>query len=265
MAVADVGGTKINYIDTGGDGTPVVLLHAFPLNAGQWSQQIDALSDRFRFIAPDLKGFGGSDAPDDEGAYTMDSYADEVKGVLDAAGVDKAVVVGLSMGGYIALALWRRHPDVFAGLVLADSRAEADPPEGIEKRTNQQGQVREQGTAGLIEGLAGALLGETTRTNKPDVVENTKNLMDNPPAGFVGALEAMKGRPDSTENLASINVPTQVIVGENDGVTPPDASRKLHEHIGGSTLVVLPDAGHLSNLEAPDAFNGALGEFLGDL
>lgn len=265
MPVADVNGTKLNYIDTGGDGTPVVLLHAFPLNSGQWRQQIDALSDNYRLIAPDLKGFGESDAPEDESGYTMDGYADEVKALLDSIGVDKAVIVGLSMGGYIALALWRRSPDLFSALVLADSRAEADPPEGIEKRSNQQQQVRDQGTAGLIDVLAGALLGEETTGGKPDVIATTRSLMDNPPAGFIGALEAMKGRPDSTDDLAGINVPTLVIVGEDDKVTPPEASRKLHEHIGGSKLVVLPGSGHLSNLEVPDAFNGALSEFLGDL
>jgi pimeloyl-ACP methyl ester carboxylesterase len=195
----------------------------------------------------------------------MDSYADDAAAVLDELGIDKAVLVGLSIGGYIAFAFLRRHADRVSALVLADTKAEADPPEGKEKRTNQQAQVRSEGTATLIEGLTGALLAEPTREKKPDVVETVKKLMDNPPAGFVGALEAMKNRPDSSAELSSIGVPTLVIVGENDGVTPPDAARKLHEHIGGSRLVVIPEAGHLSNLEAPEAFTGALAEFLGSL
>ena len=262
MPTASVNGIDISYKDTGGSGTPVLLLHAFPLNSDMWEPQLESLGDRFRFIAPDLKGFGGSSAPEDRSAYTMDSYADEAAGLLDELGIDKATIAGLSMGGYIALAFVRRHGDKVAGLVLADSRAEADPPEGIKKRSGQQDLVENEGTAGLIEALTGALLAEPTREKKPEVVERARALMDNPAAGFIGALEAMKGRPDSTGDLAGISVPTLIIVGENDGVTPPDASRTMHEHISGSRLVVIPEAGHLSNIEAPEAFNGALAEFL---
>ncbi len=265
MPTATANGIKINYTDTGGDGTPVVLLHAFPFNAAMWTPQIEALGDRFRFIAPDLKGFGDSDAPETESDYSMDAYADELRAFVDDIGVERFVLTGLSMGGYIALTYMRKYADNVAGLVLADTRAEADAPEGIEKRTNQQKQVSNDGTSGLIEALTGALLSETTRTNKPDVVKSVQAAMDNPAAGFIGALEAMKNRIDSTESLAKINVPTLVIVGENDAITPPEAARKLHEHIGGSQLVVIPDAGHISNMETPEAFNGALAEFLGRL
>jgi pimeloyl-ACP methyl ester carboxylesterase len=253
---------KLNYQDSGGDGPAVLLLHAFPLNAGMWDEQFATLGDRYRVIAPDLKGFGGSDAPGDRSQYTMDSYADELAALLDSLGVNKAVVAGLSMGGYVAFAFLRRHKDKVAALVLADTRAEADPPEGVEKRSGQQKMIESEGTAGLISALPGALLGSTTNESRPEVVERAKKLMDNPPEGFIGALEAMKIRPDSTSDLSGIDVPTLVIVGEQDGVTPPDAARKIHEHVGGSTLVVLPDAGHLSNLEVPDAFNRALEEFL---
>ena len=265
MPSASANGITMNYTDTGGSGTPVVLLHAFPFNSAMWAPQIESLGDRFRFIAPDLKGFGDTEAPEGEAGYSMDSYADEVKALVDAIGLDRFVLAGLSMGGYIALAYMRKYADGVIGLVLADSRAEADPPEGKEKRSNQQKQVLQDGTAGLIEGLTGALLAESTRANKPDVVKNVQAAMENPAAGFIGALEAMKNRIDSTEGLAKIDVPTLVLVGENDAITPPDAARKLHEHIGGSQLVVVPDAGHISNMEAPEAFNGALGEFLNRL
>lgn len=256
----------VHFTDPGGSGPAVVLLHAFPLNSKQWEGQIESLSDRFRFIAPDLQGFGGSTAPDDESTYSMDSYADDVAAILDELGLDEVVLTGLSMGGYISFAFLRRHRDRVSALVLADTKADADPPEAKEKRSTQQAQVRTDGTAGLIEGLSGALLGEPTRNKKPDVVEATKKLMaENPPAGFIGALEAMKNRPDSNGELASIAVPTLVIVGENDGVTPVAASEALNAGIPGSKLVVIPEAGHLSNLEAPEAFNGALAEFLGGL
>ncbi|MGI8775649.1 MAG: alpha/beta fold hydrolase [Actinomycetota bacterium] len=265
MPQANVNGTTVSYTDSGGEGTPVLLLHAFPMNSGMWEPQIDALGDRFRLIAPDLLGFGGSDAPEDRSRYSMDAYADQLAGLLDELGVDRVVLTGLSMGGYIGFSFLRRHGQRVSALVLADTRAEADPPEGIEKRTGQQKQVESEGTGGLIEALPGALLGATTRETKLDVVDRARKLMDNPPAGFVGALEAIKNRVDSSDDAAKVDVPTLVIVGEEDGITPPEAARRLHELIGGSKLVVIPEAGHLSNIEAPEAFNGALAEFLNSL
>lgn len=265
MPSVTIDSRRIEYLDTGGAGRPVLLVHAFPLNSRMWEPQLESLGDRWRFIAPDLMGFGGSDAPADASQYSVDSFAGDLRGVLDELGVDDVVLVGLSLGGYVALAFLRLHKDLVSALVLADTRAEADAPEVIEKRTTQQGLVGEQGPGALTEGLTGALLGEPTRNKKPDVVAQVRGLMENPAAGYIGALEAMKGRPDSTPDLASINVPTLVVVGENDTITPPELSRKMHEHIGGSRLVVIPEAGHLSNLEAPEAFNGALAEFLGAL
>ena len=265
MPTVTTNGIKMSYIDTGGSGTPVLLVHGFPLNVRMWRPQIDALGERWRLIAPDLKGAGDSEGPDDDAAYTMDSYADELKGLLDELGIDKVVLVGLSMGGYVAFAFLRKYPDAVGGLVLADTRAEADPPEGVEKRSKQQEQVRSEGTAGLVEALTGALLSDYTKQNRPDVVTAVKDAMDNHARSFTGELEAMKARPDSTDDLTKIDVPALIIVGEDDGVTPPDASRKMHEHISGSRLVVVPNAGHLSNLESPDEFNGALADFLGTL
>lgn len=265
MPEITVAGSKLTYTDTGGSGTPVLALHAFPLSSAMWEPQIEALSDRFRFIAPDLTGFGGSDAPEGRDAYSMGKWAGEIEGLLAELGLDRVVLLGLSMGGYLSFELLRRMPERFSALVLADTKSEADPPEGIEKRTKQQEMVEGGGRDDLIGALTGALLGPATTEKKPDVVEKVRTLMDNPAAGFVGALEAMKGRPDSTDELSRINVPTLIIVGENDGVTPPEAARSMHEHIAGSRLVVIPEAGHLSNLEAPEAFNGALAEFLGSV
>lgn len=262
MPQINVDSASINYLDSAGAGTPVVLIHAFPLNAAMWEAQLDALGDRWRLIAPDLRGFGTSDAPAERDAYSVESYADDLKALLDALQIDRAIIAGLSMGGYVALAFWRAYRHVVSGLVLADTRAEADAPEAIEKRTNQQKAVEEGGPSALTEGLLGALLADATRQKKPDVVATVRKLIDNPAAGYIGALEAMKKRPDSTADLSVIDVPTLIIVGEYDALTPPDLSRKMHEHIGRSRLVVVPEAGHLSNLEAPEAFNGALAEFL---
>jgi 3-oxoadipate enol-lactonase len=262
MPETTAAGVRLNYVDTKGEGMPLLLLHAFPMSARMWEPQLDALGDRWRVIAPDLKGFGASDAPDDRAAYSMESYAAEVEGLLDNVGLETAVIAGLSMGGYIAMALLRRNPRLFRGLVLADTRAEADPPEGVARRTEQQQLVESGRISEVGEMIIGALLSPTSRSARPDVVEKVRSLMDNPPQAYIGALEAMKKRPDSTSDLDSVQVPSLVMVGEDDALTPPDAARTMHERIKGSRLVTLPEAGHLSNLEAPEAFNGALAELL---
>ena len=265
MPTVEKNGVKLNYNDTGGDGAPVLLVHGFPFNSKMWDPQVEALGERYRLIVPDLKGFGASDAPEDRSTYSVDNYADELKAVLDDAGVEQAVVVGLSMGGYVAFAFARRFPEALAGLVLAGTRAEADPPEGLEKRTNQQKQVAAEGPAGLIDAFPGALLSEKTRTERSEVVEQLKAVMDNPPAGFIGGLESMKQRPDSTSGLGNIDVPTLVIVGSDDPLIPPSASESMHQAIGGSEMVTIPGAGHVANLESPEEFTRALDGFLAKL
>lgn len=256
---------RIHYRDTGGDGAPVVLIHGFPLNASLWRPQEEALGDRYRLLLPDLMGFGDSTAPDEPDAYSMDGFARNVLAVLDHAGVNRAVVGGLSMGGYIAFALWRLARARIAGLVLADTRAEGDGDDARAKRTTQQERLRKEGTGPLIEEFPGVLLSEVTRDRKPDVVAAARAAMDNPVAGWIGALEAMKKRPDSTPDLASIDVPVSIVVGEHDPLTPPKVARQMHEAIRGSRLAVVPDAGHFSNLESPAHFSGALAELLAEL
>ena len=265
MPEVTVDGTTLHYVDVGSGGPPVLLLHAFPFHAAMWEPQLEVLADRCRTIAPDLKGFGGSDAPDDVSAYSMASYADEVAGLLSVLELDRVVVVGLSMGGYVAFSLLGRHRPLVAALALADTRADADSDQVLERRTNQQRQVREEGTAPVIDALLETLLAEDTRRSRPEVVDLARRLMDNPPSGFVGALEAMKNRPDASPGLESLDMPTLVLVGDQDKPSPPDVARSMHERIPGSRLAVLEGAGHLTNLEVPDAFNQALLGFLEDL
>jgi 3-oxoadipate enol-lactonase len=201
MPTISVDGTNIHFVDAGRGDPPVLLLHAFPFHSGMWEQQVDALADSRRVIVPDLKGFGRSDAPDDITAYSMTSYAHEIVEILDLLEVERVVVAGLSMGGYIAFTLARGHRDRMAGLVLADTKAEADSPEALERRSAQQRKVAEEGTAPVIEALLDTLLSQHTLESRPDVVERARKLMDNPPAGFRGGLEAIKARPDSTQDL----------------------------------------------------------------
>ena len=268
MPTATLQGTTVHYLDQGSGQPAVVLLHAFPLCARMWQPQIEALASRVRVVAPDLTGFGGSDAPDDPSAYSVDGWADDVARLLDHLGLGRVVVGGQSMGAYVAFAFLRRHRSRLAGLVLADTRPTADPPEVTERRSRQQEQISTGGEAGkaeVVDGLLQTLLCADTHEHRPDVVETARRLMDNPPAGFVGALEAMKRRPDSVADLATVDVPTLVLVGDQDVPSPPDVAETMQEGIPGSELVVVPGAGHLSGLEAPETFNAALLDFVSRL
>jgi len=228
-----------------------------------WAPQVACLAAGHRVVVPDLEGFGKSSAPDDAGAYSMGGYVRQVLGLVEALGLDRVVLGGLSMGGYVAFSLVARHLDVVAALVLADTRAGRDTPEVFQRRTDQQEQVRREGTEALVETLLGGLLAPATLENRPLLVDQVRRIMaSNPPAGFIGGLEAMKGRPDSLPTLGAVKVPTLVLVGEHDAPSPPDVVRVWQQRIPDSELVVVPGAGHLSNMEDPDTFNAALTDFL---
>jgi 3-oxoadipate enol-lactonase len=261
----EVDGVRLHYTDTGSGEPALLLLHAFPLHSGMWAPQIEHLASHRRVIAPDLPGFGASEAPQSMYRYTMTGFADLVAGLLKQLRLTHVVLAGLSMGGYVAFAVMRQHVERVAALVLADTRAGADTHLAFDRRTDQQDQVARIGTTTLIEELLGGLLSDRTRAERLDVVEHVRRLMANSAAGYIGALEAMKHRPDATAELAGIAVPTLVVVGADDSLSPPEVARDMHERIKGSKLAVLPGAGHLSNLEAPDAFNAALGSFLARL
>jgi 3-oxoadipate enol-lactonase len=266
MPTLDLDGRRLHYLDEGG-GEPVLLLvHGFPLSARMWEPQIVAFSDRYRIVAPDLSGFGDSEVPPERSAYSIDAYADQVAGLAGGLGLDRVVLIGLSMGGYIALAVARRHPQILAGLVLADTRAEADSPEVKTRRSDQQVFLgARKDVAPLVDGLLDTLLSQRPAAGQ-EVAERAGALMHAADAnGWIGALEAMKQRPDATSGLAGIAVPTLVVVGEDDSITPPAAAEALAEGIPGARLILVPAAGHLANLENPEAFNQALGDFLAGL
>lgn len=256
-------GLRIAYDDTAPDrgaGTPLVLLHAFPLDRGMWRPQVAALRESARVIAIDLPGFGESPAPAE---FTIDGAADAVAELLGELKVPKAVVCGLSMGGYVALAFSRRHPDRLAGLILADTRAGIDDSQAKAARDKSISTVREQGSAVLFDGMLPKVLTETTRRDRPEVVEFLKSIAGRQKAeGVAAALAAMRDRPDANPGLKDIAVPTLVLVGEADTVTPGLSAANLAAQIRGSKLVNIPGAGHLSNLENPAAFNAAVREFL---
>jgi pimeloyl-ACP methyl ester carboxylesterase len=183
--------------------------------------------------------------------------------VLDALGIARAAVVGISMGGYVGFALWRRHPARVRGLVLADTRAGADSAETRERRRQLIDVARREGSAGVAEQQVTGLLGKTTRAQRPDIVDAVRGMMARTSVeGIVGQLEAMMARPDSTPLLPTIDVPTLVVVGDEDVLTPPSEARVVHAGVRGSRLEILERAGHLSSLERPAAFNVVVAEFV---
>jgi pimeloyl-ACP methyl ester carboxylesterase len=253
---------ELAYEDVG-TGLPLLLLHAFPLDASMWQPQLPVLMSECRCIAPDLRGFGASPIT---GPYSMDQYADDLAGLLDYLQMERAVVAGLSMGGYIALALWRRHPTRIRALVLADTRAGADTVDGAARRAELITVARQSGTAAVAERQMPGLVGKTTRALRPEIGEDVRGLILRANVeGVVGALEAMMSRPDSTALLGTIDVPTMIVVGEEDVLTPPAEACLMHDAIAGSRLETIERAGHLSNMERPAAFNTVLTEFVGGL
>jgi pimeloyl-ACP methyl ester carboxylesterase len=256
-----VNGRGTRYLEAGA-GRPVVLIHAFPLSGDMWRPQLERVPDGWRFLAPDLRGFGAT--PPGPGAPpTMDDYADDIRGFMDALGIEHAVVAGLSMGGYIAFALFRRIPARIDGLILADTRSQADTPEGIKNRRALSARVLAGGASVAASDLLPKLLGSTTERERPQVTAEARRLIEaNETAGIDGAIHALISRPDSTPDLARIACPVLVIVGQEDSITPPSDAEALSRAIVSSELVVVPRAGHLSNLEAPDDFSTAVARFL---
>ena len=257
MKTAMINGIDIAYRDEG-TGSPMLLIHAFPLHSAIWELQIAAFSPHHRVIAPDLRGLGASARG--SGAASLDQHADDLAALLDHLGIENATVVGLSLGGYISFALWRRHRERVAALILADTRAGADSEEGKQGREKNAQLTEEHGPGAIADQMLPKLLSP----NAPAALrEQVRAIIEsNDRAGIAAALRAMAARPDSTLLLATIDVPTLVIVGAEDALTPPSESEAMFNAIPGCRIAVLPGAGHLSNLEAHEAFNAQVAEFL---
>ena len=228
-----------------------------------WEPQIRAIPNGWRLITPDLRGFGGSTEVEPVGAQSIGDYADDVVDLLAELSVERAVIGGCSMGGYAAFALLQSKPELIEALVLADTRATADSPEARANRRSMLALVDREGPQGVAKDMMPKLLGNTTReTNQTAEATVRRLIKQQSPVAIRGAIDRMMHRPDSTALLATIDVPTLVIVGEEDTLTPVAGIERMAQAIKGSKLVKIPGAGHLSNLEQPDAFNHALSAFL---
>ena len=244
-----------------GAGQAILMLHAFPLNSRMWEPQLDALAASARLLAPDLPGFGLSPAPTT--APSLDDYARQVIAVLDTLAVSRVVVVGLSMGGYLAFRLLTELGPRLAGLVLADTRATPDTEAGAAARHRLAAEVEAGGVDVAANEFLPKLLGVTTPRLRPELLDRVRGIIrENKAAGVAAALRAMAARPDSTPLLARVDCPVLCIAGEEDLLTPPDVARDMARQTPRGRAIVIPGAGHLTNLEAPDAFNRAVTAFL---
>jgi 3-oxoadipate enol-lactonase len=229
----------------------LVLLHAFPLDERLWEPQLALAEQGWRVVAPRMHG------------SSMDEFAADVVDLLDALGIDGAMIGGLSMGGYAAFALYRRAARYFQGMLLADTRSQADTPEGIAGRRKMLALVAESGPPAIADEMIPKLLGETTRRERPEIVSQVRGIiLEQRAESIVAAVNALMTRPDSTPLLSKIDVPTLVVVGAEDTLTPPPLSEQMQAAIRGAQLAVVPAAGHLSSIEQPAAFNAALTAFL---
>ena len=261
---ATLNGVRISYHDRGqAHATALLLVHGFPLDHRMWVAQLRGLSTQARVIAPDLRGFGRSEVT--PGPLTMEQQADDLAALLDHLGIERATVAGLSMGGYIAFAFWRRHHARVRALALLDTRAEPDTPQGRANRDATAAKVREAGVPAVARDmlprlLAPAHLDDTRLTDPLLAIMESQSA-----AGAIGALAGLRDRADSRAILPTITVPTLVVVGEQDVLTPPTDAEAMAAGIPNARLVVVPRAGHMSTMENPAAVNAALRGFLQEI
>jgi len=261
----NINGINVHFIDVGVQNDrkpPVVLIHGFPFSSEMWSAQVELLKDEHRVIAYDIRGHGKSGVGD--GQYLLEFFVDDLITLLDSLNVPKVELCGLSLGGYIALRTIERNPERVSSLILCDTGPKADSNEAKLRRAASIKAVKTNGVNAFAETFLKAVFAPESFQSKPGEVEMIRRMIQsNSETGICGTLLALAGRTDTTESLSRINVPTLILVGELDKITPPNLSEMMHDKIRNSELHVLPNAAHLSNLENPVEFNKQLTNFVG--
>lgn len=257
-----INNSHLFYTEEGpANGLPVVFLHGFPFNHTMWLDQLRAIKGFCHAVAYDIKGHGMSDVGD--GQYSVEAHVDDLLALLDALHIERTVIVGLSMGGYISLRALERNPERFLAAVLCDTKSEADTDKGREGRFAGVKTVKREGSAVFADNFVKAIFSEASFSRKPEAVKKIHQIIEStPPLSIAGTLLALASRTDTTASLERLQIPTLILVGENDTVTPVDAARRMHERIKGSEIHVIPGASHMSNLENPEVFNEKLVSFL---
>ncbi len=255
-----INGVTLSWRDKG-TGDAVLFIHGFPFRNTMWAPQFDAVPDGWRFIAPDLRGFGTSERG--SALLSIDLFADDIVGLLDHLEIEQAVVCGLSMGGYVALSLVHRYPHRVRALILTATRASGDSEEAIQTRRELALRARNEGANVVVASMLPKLLSANTRMQHPEIVEFVRNMMaTTAPESMAGALVAMAHRQDHRENLQRIDVSTMVVRGDQDEIIVREEMDLLARGIRGAKYEVIPNVGHMPNLEAPDVFNQLLINFL---
>ncbi len=260
---AKIGDGEIGYDDLG-NGKAIVLLHGHPFNRSMWSEQTAVLQTNYRIVCPDLRGYGDTALVSD--VSTMSEMACDVAALLDFLKLETVILGGLSMGGYVALEFYNLFPERVSALVLADTKAASDAEEARQKRFETAEKIEKEGIEPLVKEMLPKILAPATHSSNPETVERVRQMMlATNPAGAAAASRGMAERNDHTNLLAEISVPTLVIVGEADELTPPAEAEKMSPAIENSHLVRISNAGHLSPLENKTEFNRALLNFLSEI
>lgn len=263
MGVARVRELEMAY-DEAGSGPPVVLLHGYPFNRSMWSEQVAALSANYRVITPDLRGHGETTVTDEPA--TMVEMAQDVAALLDKLGIERVTLGGLSMGGYVTLAFYRRFPLRVRALILADTRPQADTLEARHNREEQAKKILKEGMQSIADDFLKKVLTPATISERPEIRERVREMiLKTDPQGAANALRGMAVRHDQTDFLEEIFSPTLILVGSEDQLTPPKDAELMKREIRGSRLEIIEGASHLSNLERAEDFNRALLDFLNAL
>ena len=240
----------------------ILFIHGFPFDHRMWRHQLAGLA-RWQCIAPNLRGARGGDVPSAPSAYTMTTYADDLVALLDRAQIRQVVVCGLSLGGYIIFELFRRHPHRVRAAILCNTKAAADTPEAKRGRDALAATAQREGGPAVGAELVPKLLARETQQQRADVVREVTEMIERQPvAGIVGALHALRERPDSTPLLSRIQMPVLVVAGDDDQIAPAAGMKDMAEQIPGAAFVLIPSAGHLTPLEQPAKVNAALSAFL---
>lgn len=259
MPSQQINGCAFHYREAG-SGQPVVLVHGFPLSSHIFESQIEVLSKSYRVIAPDLRGFGQSSSTD---RFSINSLADDLHTLLSRISALPCVLGGLSMGGYVAEAFYRKYSGDVSKLILLNTKADADSPAAKDARNKMIELCRKGGAPAVAKEMLPKMLSPETIERRSDLVDKVVKLMESQPAKTIEhALEALRDRDDQTQLLGKISVPTLIITGDGDQITGPLVAQPMHDAIKGSKLVVIPHAGHLSTMENPAAVSEAILSFL---